>query len=269
MNQQRPRPDYPRRPPPTSSRPHNHHNAQHSSNNNPHDEIPAHHRRTLILSHIPPTLSYHEIRHHFTNTLGMTCDYCTVDRVAHEAYVKLRERGDVLTLWEGGDVLLDGGTRNNNSDAHGGNDNGGLSLVKAGVKIKAIHWTNQVPRGGNTNTATSSNSSSQTTFEEGKQQQVFYDRKRSWDNGSRQVVGEWGRGGGERGRGNNVGGRGAMHGRGGRGGGDYPNKMPRQDYYSTPNSDYNSQHHHQQQQPGSYQSRSSHSSSSVHHPSRD
>lgn len=48
--------------------------------------------------------------------------------------MKFRERGDVLRLWEGGEGLLDG---------DGGGDVG-VSLVKAGVKIKAIHFTNQI-----------------------------------------------------------------------------------------------------------------------------
>ncbi|KAL7517418.1 hypothetical protein ACHAWX_002345, partial [Stephanocyclus meneghinianus] len=98
------------------------------------EEIPTKYRRTLILSHIPPHLTYRDLRHHFTDRHDATVDFCTIDRHAAEAYVKFREREDVLRIWEGGDAGLDG--------HHGAEWE--IGLVAAGVKLKAIHYTNQV-----------------------------------------------------------------------------------------------------------------------------
>jgi hypothetical protein len=175
----------------------------------------------------------------------MTCDFCTVDREKSEAYVKFRERGDVLRLWDGGD--LDGGN-NRNTNGY----DGGLSLSKAGVRVKAIHWTNQVPwipEGDKTHQFERS--------EEHDGQHPPFGRKRSWD-------------GREGGRGTNNGGRGdaySVRGRGEQGRGDF-NKMPRRDYYSTPSSDNNVQQDplhssasHEHQSSTSHLSREHHSTS--------
>ena len=143
------------------------------------EEIPPQHRRTLILSSIPPSLTYKEIRRHFTD-VGMICDFCTIDRKKGEAYVKFRERGDVLRLWEGGEGLLDG-------DAGGRAE---VSLVKAGVKIKAIHFTNQIawiPEGDSRDERQQLLDRRGGKFDRVDQCGQFdnkrgqFDRKRSWD----------------------------------------------------------------------------------------
>jgi hypothetical protein len=181
----------------------------------------------------------------------MLCDFCTIDRDSGDAYVKFRERGDVLKLWEGGDGLLDGDD---------GGDNG-LSLVNAGVKIKAIHFNNVITLkeqgtgqfdgqpGGQ------SRGSSQPQSDRNDQQ---FDRKRSWD--GRDDRG--GRGPGSGGRDPNAGGRGSFMGRGrGEPRGDFANKMPRHEYHSTPNqTNYNPQQG--SASSGAY-------SSAPSHPSRD
>jgi hypothetical protein len=177
----------------------------------------------------------------------MQCDFCTIDRDVGDAYVKFRERGDVLKLWEGGDGLLDG---------DGGD---GLSLVNAGVKIKAIHFTNIISlkeKGGEFDSQSGGQSrGSQPQLDRNDQQ---FDRKRSWN--GRDDRG--GRGPGSGGREPNVGGRGSFMGRErGDPRGDFASKMPRHEYHSTPNQlNYNPQQG--SSSSGAY-------SSAPSHPSRD
>lgn len=160
----------------------------------------------------------------------MHCDFCSVDRNASEAYVKFRERGDVLKLWEGGDELLDGDT---------GSNGGGLSLVKAGVKIKAIHFTNAISlkdRGGDKQL----DDLNPVQFDRGNQPQFNksaqqFDRKRSRDGNNDWRDRDFGSAGREP-----NGGRGSFMQDRGR---SDPNKTPRGTYHSTPGSQsaYNSQ----------------------------
>eukprot|EP00804_Cyclotella_cryptica_P017203 CCRYP_013151-RB/>CCRYP_013151-RB protein AED:0.05 eAED:0.05 QI:213/1/1/1/1/1/3/1128/484 len=211
------------------------------------DEIPPHYRRTLLLSHIPPHLTYRDLRHHFTHRHHAAVDFCTVDRDAAEAYVKFRERGDVLRIWEGGDAGLDGG-------GNGEGEGVVVSLVEAGVKLKAIHWTNQVVRGMGAR-------------EEGGGQPG--EKKRSWDGRRRrmQEEDEYDRGG----RFSQQPDQRENYGPSGTGGAASSNKASRysNDYYATPtnHSQYSHSEEYNSQQPEASNVKSHLHSSAPSHPS--
>ena len=163
-------------------------------------------------------VSYMSIRNHF-NALSLPCNFCTVDKARGEAYVKFRERGDVLRVWEGGDGNLDG---------HGG---GEISLVEAGVRMKAIHYTNQVAWFGDRPQHGDRQQQQQ------QQQQQFGDRSHHQHFDGRTQQQQFERKRNFEGQPNGRGGRGP----GGRGGQPYntgmasPNKRPRyDDDYGTP-----------------------------------
>lgn len=105
--------------------------------------IPQDQRRTLILSNIPPNIKFFHIQQHFQNNYnGAVVQYSLLDRNSNEAYVRFKFVEDAKRVWEGGNDGLDGNMvgGNNNINMDEGGEN--ISLVKMGVKLKAIHFTN-------------------------------------------------------------------------------------------------------------------------------